>query len=267
MENGHLEPWDFGHPGWANERLSAHITVAGTGSRWSPRCSPGRLGRRAASGAVSCRWFRRTGPTAEELTAFLDGQKDKVSGKIVMVGKHTVIPVNFNPAAKRLDDASGKGEILGQRAAGAAGAAASAGAGAAGRAAEEARRHARSMSDSTPSLSRTRLLIRVNDAAMEQRRIRAFNNRTFDLTKAVPTVIISNEDFGRLEPHPGRRHGGRTRVQHRQPGLSGGKTAYNVIAEIPGSDLKDEVTECLAGTSIRGMRRPERPTTRSAARR
>ena len=24
--NGHLEPWDFGHPGWVNERFSAHIT-------------------------------------------------------------------------------------------------------------------------------------------------------------------------------------------------------------------------------------------------
>src|SRR5262249_60154222 len=24
LENGHLEPWDFGHPGWLNERLSAH---------------------------------------------------------------------------------------------------------------------------------------------------------------------------------------------------------------------------------------------------
>src|SRR5499433_676861 len=25
MANGHLEPWDFGHPGWLNERLTAHI--------------------------------------------------------------------------------------------------------------------------------------------------------------------------------------------------------------------------------------------------
>ena len=25
FENGHLEPWDFGHPGWLNERFSAHI--------------------------------------------------------------------------------------------------------------------------------------------------------------------------------------------------------------------------------------------------
>src|SRR5580700_3239947 len=23
--NGHLEPWDFGHPGWVNERFSGHI--------------------------------------------------------------------------------------------------------------------------------------------------------------------------------------------------------------------------------------------------
>ena len=25
MKNGHLEPWDWGKPGWTNERLSAHI--------------------------------------------------------------------------------------------------------------------------------------------------------------------------------------------------------------------------------------------------
>ena len=25
FENAHLEPWEFGHPGWLNERLSAHI--------------------------------------------------------------------------------------------------------------------------------------------------------------------------------------------------------------------------------------------------
>ena len=23
--NGHLEPWEFGHPGWTNDRLTAHI--------------------------------------------------------------------------------------------------------------------------------------------------------------------------------------------------------------------------------------------------
>ena len=25
FENGHLEPWEFGHPGWTNERVIAHV--------------------------------------------------------------------------------------------------------------------------------------------------------------------------------------------------------------------------------------------------
>src|SRR5215510_4704587 len=25
LENAHLEPWDFKHPGWLNERLTAHL--------------------------------------------------------------------------------------------------------------------------------------------------------------------------------------------------------------------------------------------------
>ena len=39
---------------------------------------------------------------------------------------------------------------------------------------------------------------RVNDAGREHGQIRAFNNRTIDLTKAVPTVVMRNEDYGRL---------------------------------------------------------------------
>ena len=25
FENGHLEPWEFGHPGWENEHVTAHV--------------------------------------------------------------------------------------------------------------------------------------------------------------------------------------------------------------------------------------------------
>src|SRR5688500_3947492 len=25
MQNAHIEPWEFGHPGWLNERVSAHM--------------------------------------------------------------------------------------------------------------------------------------------------------------------------------------------------------------------------------------------------
>src|SRR5215218_3291881 len=42
FENGHLEPWDFGHPGWANERFSGFIvspvqdSLVGEVLAWTP---------------------------------------------------------------------------------------------------------------------------------------------------------------------------------------------------------------------------------------
>ena len=41
-------------------------------------------------------------------------------------------------------------------------------------------------------------LARVNDAGRDHGQIRAFNNRTFDVAKAVPTLVMRNEDYGRI---------------------------------------------------------------------
>src|SRR6476661_1409262 len=84
-------------------------------------------------------------------------------------------------------------------------------------------------------------LIQVNDAGREFRQIRAFNNPTYDVDKVLPTIVMSNEDFGRI-----------TRilndgtdvtlefnvVNHVYPE---GATSYNTVAEIRGSDKADEV--------------------------
>ncbi|KAK0038624.1 M20/M25/M40 family metallo-hydrolase [Biomphalaria pfeifferi] len=43
-------------------------------------------------------------PTQDELTAYFNEVKGKVSGKMVLMGKPAVIPVNFNPQNKRIDD-------------------------------------------------------------------------------------------------------------------------------------------------------------------
>ena len=40
--------------------------------------------------------------------------------------------------------------------------------------------------------------LRLNDAGRALGQIRAFNNRTFDVTKTVPTVVMRNEDYGRV---------------------------------------------------------------------
>ena len=41
-------------------------------------------------------------------------------------------------------------------------------------------------------------LAEIDDARREHGQIRAFDNDTYDVTKAVPTVVMRNEDYGRI---------------------------------------------------------------------
>jgi carboxypeptidase Q len=84
-------------------------------------------------------------------------------------------------------------------------------------------------------------LLRIDDGGRDHRQIRAFHNPTFDPAKVVPTIYMSNEDYGRIS----RIMANGTPVElefnivnrlHPE-----GKTAYNVISEIPGLEKKDEV--------------------------
>ena len=82
---------------------------------------------------------------------------------------------------------------------------------------------------------------RINDAARPHGQIIAFSNRTYDVTKAVPTLVIRNEDYGRLA----RILADGTPVEIEMTIVNKvypeGTTAYNTIAEIPGTDKKDEI--------------------------
>ena len=238
LSNAHLEPWDFGHVGWLNERLTAMIVAPVKDVltcevlSWTP----------STRGVVTAKAYQLImpeRPSQEQLTAFLETQKTKVRGRIVMAGKHTIVPINLNPPAKRITDEQAE-QRFGP--------------------------NARPFQFPTPTPTPTPVpgapkpltnrqideqldtflrangaLIRVNDAGREFRQIRAFNNRTFDVSKALPTVVMSNEDYGRI-----------TRiladgtdvtlefniVNHVYPE---GKTSYNTIAEFPGTDKADEV--------------------------
>ncbi|MEY4167518.1 MAG: Leupeptin-inactivating enzyme 1 precursor [Acidobacteriota bacterium] len=239
FDNGHLEPWEFGHPGWTNERQTAHIIspvrepLVAEVLAWTP----------GTNGDVRSTVHLLTppnNPTEEELQKFFAAEKANVTGRIVLVGKHTAIPVNFNPPAKRLDDAQAKARFSG---AGPAGPPAMNRPPAPVQTPGEPRKlNPREVGERIDAfLVENRAAVRVNDAAMEQRRIRAFNNRSFDVAKAVPTVILSNEDYGRIT----RILAGGTPVELEFNIVNRlfpeGRTAYNVIAEIPGSDLKEEV--------------------------
>src|SRR5437868_9108813 len=238
LENAHLEPWDFKHPGWLNERLTAHLIspvkdpLVCEVLSWTP----------STKGTVSAKAYQLIlpeRPSQEQLTMFFANQKANVRGRIVLVGKPAVVPFNLNPPAKRLSDEQ---------------------------ALQRFGPNARPFSIPTPSptptpaanaprpltnrqvseqldafLKDNGALVRVNDAGREFRQIRAFNNPTFDVNKVVPTVVMSNEDFGRIA----RILNDGTDVvlefnivNHVYPE---GATSYNTVAEIRGTDKADEV--------------------------
>ena len=125
LKNAHLEPWDFGHPGWLNERAAGYLvapvqdtltfevlgwtpstngTVAAAAIEVRPPQGPPAAGR-GAPAPVTITPVQAQWPTKEELTQWLEANRAKVKGKIVLVGKAATIPVDFTPPAKRRDDA------------------------------------------------------------------------------------------------------------------------------------------------------------------
>ena len=84
-------------------------------------------------------------------------------------------------------------------------------------------------------------LVRVNDAGMDHGLIRAFQNRTYDVTKAVPTVVLRNDDYGRIERL--LADGGEVKLEFTivNETYPKGKTSYDVVGEIPGTDKADEI--------------------------
>jgi carboxypeptidase Q len=233
FENAHLEPWDFGHPGWVNDRASGFITSPVQDSlvfevlAWTPGTK-----NVVKAQAVSLEIPDR--PTQEDLTAYFEKMKPTIEKKIVLVGKAAVLPVAINPGPKRISDEDIRKRL------------------------EPSAPRAFPTPGPTPTpkpgqltfaqineqldeyLVKNKVEVRVNDAAREHGQIRAFNNRTFDVSKTVPTVVMRNEDFGRIyrlltDGTPvSLEFDIRNRTIPQAP-------AYNVIGEITGSDKKDEV--------------------------
>ncbi len=238
FQNAHLEPWDFGHPGWMNERAAGYMTSPVRDNltfevlAWTPSTKGV-----AHSNAVEV--APPATPTKEELTAWCQQNESKVKGKIVLVGKAQVVPVNFTPAALRRDDKTIKEQFDPNNPnAGRGGFGGRGGRGAP----EPGKLTANQVNEQLDAwLVANKALVRVNDAAREHGQIRAFNNRTFDLAKAPPTVVLRNEDYGRIDRllADGETVGLQFDIVNQS--FPKGATAYNVVAELPGSDKADEI--------------------------
>jgi hypothetical protein len=235
MVNTHLEPWNFGHPGWLNERLSAFLvspvkdSLVGEVLAWTP----------STNGPVRAATVKLTPPerpSADALKSYLDGVGDTVSGKIVLVGEPKVVPVDTQPPAKRLSDVEARGRF------------------------DPVNPTPSPFANRVPPMPTPGVLtgnqineqidaflvahhaaVRINDAGREHGQIRAFNNRTFDVAKAVPTVVLRNEDYGRIWRLMADGRAVELEVNIVNHDYPEGTMVYNTIGEIPGSDKADEV--------------------------
>ncbi len=258
MKNAHLEPWDFARAGWLNESATGAIiapvreNVKFEVLAWTPSTNgtlnasaieiipplgplPTTLGNGGGGrgGAPA-----RLGPTKEELAQWFAVTKDRVRGKIVLVGKAAVIPVNFDPPAKRRTDEQVKAQYDGSGGGGRGGRG-----GGRGAAVEDPNRYtpAQAAEQVDAMLLTNGALLRINDAARGEGIIVAQAHRAYDITKTVPTVILRNDDYGRVERLLGDGDDVKLQfniVNHTYPE---GKTSYNTIAEIPGTDKADEI--------------------------
>ena len=272
MQNGHLEPWEFGRPGWVNEHLDVHavspfkdaLVVEALG--WTPGTSgmvsgkafnlvtpEGPLATPAADAPAPGRGGRgpqRLGPTDAELAAYLDSVTDKVARGVVLVGKSVFVAVTLTPAAGRQTDeqvrcrydenaandpaCAAANQGRGQRGGG--------GGGARGQQLSDRRLTARQVADKVDAfLVAHKAILRVNDAGRAHGQIVAFNNHSYDPKTMVPTVVMRNEDYGRIarilaDGTPVELEANIVNMHYPE-----GRTSYNAVAEIAGTDKKDEV--------------------------
>jgi hypothetical protein len=235
MANAHLEPWDFGYSGWGNERLVAHMVVPVKDALVVEALSwtPGTNGV-ARAGAVQI--VLPPAPiTHDILTSYFETIKASIKGKIVLVGPHQRVPVTFNPPALRREDADvltqlnappapPRGQGPGPQAA-----------------SPRPLTNGEVQQQLNQFLIANGVLVRVNDAARDHGQIRAFSNNTYDITKAPPTVVMRNEDYGRISRLLADRRTVELEFDIVNRTYPDGRTNYNAIAEIPGSDGSGEV--------------------------
>jgi hypothetical protein len=238
LKNGHLEPWDFGRSGWTNERLTAHIVspvkdpLVAEVLAWTP-------GTNGVARGAAMQLTMPQRPTGAALTEFLEPLKNSVRGKIVLVGAPQQVLVTFSQPALRRDDADVQNQLNAAPAQG------------------PQPQNAQPQNAEPPNtrpltnnqiqeqlnqfLLSNGALVRVNDAGRDHGQIRAFNSPGYDADKAPPTLVMRNEDYGRIWRLLGDGRTVELEIDIVNRLHPEGRTSYNVIAEISGTDKADEV--------------------------
>lgn len=237
FDKAEMEPWNWGNPGWENDRAAGFLVSPVRDSlvfevlAWTP----GTAGPVTAD-AVAVRFPDTRVVTQEILDKFFTDNRERIKGKIVLFDPPRDLEVSFNEPPKRIDDETLKSRLspderpapprnAGPRPT-----------------PQPGQLGAREIGEQVDQFLKTSgVVVRINDAGMPHGKIRAFGNRTYDPSTTVPTVVMRNEDYGRVWRL--LENGSEVKLEFdiRNSVYPEGATAYNVIGEITGTDKKDEV--------------------------
>ncbi len=252
MKNAHLEPFTWRGIGWLPGKASGFITspvkanIKFEANPWSPSTKGTVTGQ-----VVSV--VPPVNPTEAELTAYLTAMAPKVKGGIVMVGAPPVPPVNFNESQKRTPDSVAMAQYAPRDPN------APPGGGRGGRGGGRGGRGGGGVPPAEGQLSpqqvnaRITTLLRDNIPALRLMYqgggripgvIVAQNGAGQiyeNVTPQPPAVILRNDDAGRI--YRIIQDGTPVTVEFTMQNqyYPEGKTTYNAVAEIPGTDKADEV--------------------------
>lgn len=236
LTNAHLEEWDFGSPGWLNEKTAVHLVSPVKDSlvvealAWTP-------GTKGTVTAATVLVEPPERPTQADADKFFERLKGNLKGRAVMIGQPGKVDVSIIPPAKRRDDNDVRAQLAGNGPqfnppppppAPAPGA-------------PVPLTTDQFQEQLNVFLVQQGAALRINDAGREHGQIRAFNNRTFDVAKAVPTIVMRNEDYGRIARLMADGRVVEVEATIVNQSYPDGRTQHNVIAEIPGGDKAQEV--------------------------
>jgi hypothetical protein len=215
-----------------NERFSAHLvspvkdSLVGEVVAWTPGTNGRVVGRALQLNLPQ-------NPSTAQLSAYFDTVRPQIAGRIVFVDQSVIPPIEMDPSPKRLADAAVQQEFDPARVA--------TPKPAAPRTASSTLTPGQVSTRLDEFLAANRALVRVNDARRAQGQIAAFSSPGYDAATAVPTVVLRNEDYGRIA----RIMAGGTPVELEFEIVNRmypeGRTAYNAIADLEGTDKKDEI--------------------------
>jgi carboxypeptidase Q len=229
--NPHLEYWDFGGRGWVSDRFSAQVVaphafpLEAYPGAWSDGTKGAQTGEVAIVHATSMDDFAQ--------------YRGHLRGKWVMMSAPAELEPHFTPDARRFTN----DDLAKMAAAPAPAAGGGRGRGGRGGADTAAFRRLREAAQALPkfledegALGELRLG-RGDDGTVF---VSATGSRAMDAPPALPTIVVASENYGRIYRIAEKGISVKVEVDAQNRFVDNGGKSFNIVAEIPGTDLKDQ---------------------------